>query len=507
MSSGTPIRTRFAPSPTGPLHLGGVRTALYSYLFAKNRGGEFLLRIEDTDRNRYVPGAEAYILEALAWCGIVHDGPVTRQSEHGETYKTFAEQLIAAGHAYHAFDTNEELEQARQRATDSGGSFSYDVNTRGNMNNSLVLPASETARRLASGMPSVIRLKVPAGETIVFDDLVRGEVSVASDGIDDKVLVKSDGMPTYHLAHIVDDHLSGITHAIRGEEWLPSAPAHVLIYRYLGWERPAHAHLPLILKPSGKGKLSKRDGDALGFPVFPVQWKDPDTRAVSAGFRESGYYPEAFVNMLALLGWNPGTEQEIFTMDELISAFSFEHVHKAPARFDPDKARWFNGQWLQRQPVAGIAERLLPVLENAYPGKTFESGFVVRCAELLKPRIAFEHDALTTGRYLFERPSALDARAIEKKWKPGFEQFFETLARRVEGDGLPDQAGAEAAFRSVCEEHGIKPGAVLQLLRVLVSGQSGGVDLFPMLVLLGPDEVSARVREGLRTILAGTTNG
>src|SRR5690606_34484939 len=352
------VRTRFAPSPTGPLHMGGVRTALYAYLFAKKNGGDFLLRIEDTDQNRFVPGAEDYIIEALRWCGIHIDEGVSvggphapyRQSERKENYRQYALQLIESGHAYYAFDTAEELEQQRKSAEEKKQTFAYGSATRMNLKNSLTLSADEPQKLLDDDVPHVIRLKVPADETIVFTDLIRGEVRFNSSLVDDKVLLKSDGMPTYHLAHIVDDYQMEITHAIRGEEWLPSAPAHILTYQYLNWKdkMPQYAHLPLLLKPDGKGKLSKRDGDRLGFPVFPLEWKDPFSGEISSGYREKGYYHEAFINMLAMLGWNPGTEQELFTMDELVQAFSFDHVHKAGARFDPEKAVWYNAQWLQR---------------------------------------------------------------------------------------------------------------------------------------------------------------
>ena len=364
------VRTRFAPSPTGPLHIGGVRTALYAYLFAKQHKGQFILRIEDTDQNRYVPGAEEYIIEALTWCNIIPDEGVNfggthepyRQSERKSKgyYQQYAEQLIASGHAYYAFDSAEELDAQRKQAESSGGAFLYSAATRNALNNSLSLSTDEVQKKISSGENYVIRLMTPENEEIKFTDIIRGEVSIHSSIVDDKVLLKSDGMPTYHLAHIVDDYLMEITHAVRGEEWLPSAPAHILIYRYLGWENkmPAYAHLPLLLKPEGNGKLSKRDGDRLGFPVFPLEWKDPSTGETSPGYRERGYFPEAFVNMLAFLGWNPGTEQEIFSMDELIKTFSFEHIHKAGARFDPEKTKWFNQQYLHKKSDDELAKAL-----------------------------------------------------------------------------------------------------------------------------------------------------
>ena len=356
------VRVRFAPSPTGPLHMGGVRTALYNYLFAKKHGGDFILRIEDTDQTRYVPGAEEYIIESLKWCNLIPDegvgfggeyGPY-RQSERKETgmYRTYAEQLVENGYAYYAFDTPEELEQMRENLKKAGvAAPQYNAVTRNSMKNSLTLSAEEVKSRIENGDPYVIRIKMPRNEEVKFKDLIRGWVVVNSNNLDDKVIFKADGMPTYHLANVVDDYSMKITHVIRGEEWLPSGPLHVLLYKYLGWEEemPQFAHLPLILKPDGNGKLSKRDGDRLGFPVFPLEWKDPKSGEISSGYREKGYFPEAFVNMLALLGWNPGTEQELFTLDELVQAFSLERVGKSGAKFDPDKTRWFNQQYLRKK--------------------------------------------------------------------------------------------------------------------------------------------------------------
>jgi glutamyl-tRNA synthetase len=353
------VRSRFAPSPTGPLHIGGVRTALYAYLFAKQKGGDFILRIEDTDQNRFVPGAEQYIIDTLKWCGITIDegpdvgGPFApyRQSERKAIYRQFAEQLVESGHAYYAFDTAEELIEQRQKAEADKQTFKYSFEVRHLLNNSVALTKEALEQKLNSGEEYVIRLKVPMNEDVRFQDAIRGWVSFNNNELDDKVLLKGDGMPTYHLANVVDDHLMEITHVIRGEEWLPSTPTHVLLYRFLGWEAtmPEFAHLPLILKPEGKGKLSKRDGDRLGFPVFPLDWTDPETQEHSSGFKERGFFADAFVNMLAFLGWNPGTEQEIFSMEELISAFSIERIGKAGAKFDFEKAKWFNEQYLKAQ--------------------------------------------------------------------------------------------------------------------------------------------------------------
>ncbi len=509
-------RLRFAPSPTGPLHMGGVRTALYSFLYARKHGGDFILRIEDTDQTRFVPGAEEYIAEALKWAGIVVDespeagGPHApyRQSERKPIYGKYAMQMVESGHAYYAFDTAEELEAARKKAGMNKETFSYGPATRMEMNNSLALPESITETWLTDGMPYVIRLRVPENEKIEFTDLIRGDLSFESVLVDDKVLLKSDGMPTYHLAHIVDDVLMEITHAVRGEEWLPSAPAHILIYKYLGWHArmPQYAHLPLLLKPDGHGKLSKRDGDKLGFPVFPLEWKDPQSGEVSTGYREKGYYPEAFVNMLAFLGWNPGTEQEIFSMEDLIANFSFEHVHKAGARFDHEKAIWYNEQWLHRKPAAILAHSLKAQLQEAGLWKAlYDDAFVQQCAELLQPRVQFENQMLDTGSYLFTAPTTWDDAIISKKWKPGIEKFFDAVAEIMKKTDNLDGTMAEEIFKQLAAEHNYKPGEVLQLMRVMVSGQSSGVDLFPMMALLGGAEVGKRTQLALQHI-SKTTN-
>jgi glutamyl-tRNA synthetase len=508
------IRTRFAPSPTGPLHMGGVRTALYAWLFAKKHGGDFLLRIEDTDQNRFVSGAEQYIIDALNWCGITIDEGVSvggkhepyRQSERKEIYRSYALQLVESGKAYYAFDTAEQLEQQRQTAEQKKETFSYGSATRMKLNNSLALTIKEVNERLSNNVPYVIRLKVPENETITFTDLIRGEVSFDSNLVDDKVVLKSDGMPTYHLAHIVDDYLMEITHAIRGEEWLPSAPAHILIYRYLGLtaQMPHYAHLPLLLKPDGKGKLSKRDGDRLGFPVFPLEWKDPVTGEVSSGYRENGYYPEAFVNMLAMLGWNPGTEQEIFNINQLIAAFSIDHVHKAGARFDPEKAKWYNTQWLLQQPVEAIVKRIKPSVASrtgfSADDVRLSDNFLSACVALLKPRVQFEKEMLEKGIYLFIAPVEFDQAVIAKKWKPDFISFFKTLSD--EFMALQDWSSqhTEQIFKATAEKNNIKPGEVLQLFRVFISGQAQGVDLFPMIDLLGKNEVIKRLESALKLV-------
>lgn len=515
------IRTRFAPSPTGPLHMGGVRTALFAYLFAKNQGGEFILRIEDTDQNRYVPGAEEYIIEALNWCGIHIDEGVSaggalgpyRQSERKESgiYKEYAEKLIASGNAYYAFDTAEDLENMRNRLINAGNvATQYNAANRGEMNNSLTLSSEEVNDRLNSGQPFVIRLKVPSGEEITFTDIIRGSVTVNSDLVDDKVLLKSDGMPTYHLAHIVDDILMKITHAIRGEEWLPSAPAHILIYRYLGLENsmPHYAHLPLLLKPDGNGKLSKRDGDRLGFPVFPLNWTDPVTDETSSGYRERGYYPEAFVNMLALLGWNPGTEQEIFNMDQLIAAFSFDHVHKSGARFDPDKARWFNEQYLRLQPDEKLAEKLKTALIETFgfteTDKRLHADFLTGAIKLVKDRIQFENEIIAAGRYLFETPTTYDQALIDKKWKENYFNFFTELKNNFDSINDFNSVEVDATIKSTAASNQLKAGEIMQLLRIFISGVGNGVDLLGMMVLLGKEEVSLRLKNALDKIIVKT---
>lgn len=507
------VRTRFAPSPTGPLHMGGVRTALYAYLFAKQQNGQFLLRIEDTDQNRYVPGAEEYIIEALRWCGIIPDegvgfgGPHApyRQSERKEKgfYMQYASQLLEQGNAYYAFDRPEDLDLARKNAEENGvQGWQYDAQTRMGMRNSLTLPSQEVQHLLDQGTPYVIRLKVVPGNTLTFTDMIRGEVSFDSSLVDDKVLIKADGMPTYHLAHIVDDIMMGITHAIRGEEWLPSAPAHILIYQYLGTPMPLYAHLPLLLKPEGNGKLSKRDGDRLGFPVFPLQWKDPATGEISSGYREKGYYADGFVNMLAMLGWNPGTEQEMFSMEELIAAFSFDRVQKAGARFDPEKAKWFNEQRLRSKPDAELGERFVTViaekLGNDHPKATIE--FATGAVKLLKDRVQFEHDFYETGKYLFELPESYDEKVIAKRWNDKAKTFFVALPDQLSGVAGYTAEETKSAFEQLATNQGLKPGDVLQLFRVIVSGQGSGIDLFGMVELLGKQEVNARIQQALERL-------
>ena len=502
------VRVRFAPSPTGPLHMGGVRTALYNYLFARKHGGQFLLRIEDTDQARFVPGAEEYIREALDWCGLTPDespwaggpdGPY-RQSERKAIYKQYADQLIAADKAYYAFDTPEELEAMRERLKAAGSaSPAYNAVTREHMKNSLTLSADDVQERLARGDEHVIRLKVPRHQEVRFEDLIRGWVVVHSANIDDKVLFKSDGMPTYHLANIVDDHLMRITHVIRGEEWLPSAPLHVLLYEAFGWERPAFAHLPLILKPDGNGKLSKRDGDRLGFPVFPLNWTDPTSGERSSGYRERGYHPEAFVNMLALLGWNPGGDLELMTRAQLIQHFDLERVHKGGARFDPDKTKWFNQQYLRMQPDAVLGSQLLSLLKERGISATPERA--TAAAALLKERATFPEDMLE-GVYLFTNGSPLVGNAaaedeLRKRWKPEASPALADYITRMGALATWDAAALETTFNDVLKQHTMKVGQLMPLYRLFVAGRMQGPGMFEVSVLLGREEVLLRLQAGI----------
>lgn len=511
------VRVRFAPSPTGPLHIGGVRTALYNYLFAKKHGGDFILRIEDTDQNRFVPGAEDYIIESLKWAGIepnegvgFGDGPHKpyRQSERMAIYRQYAEKLVDEGNAYYAFDSEEELDRLRKKMEAEKSAFSYNSATRMHLVNSLTLSAEETEKRIQAGDSFVIRIRIPEDETVTVHDLIRGEVNVHTSQLDDKVLFKSDGMPTYHLANVVDDFLMKITHVIRGEEWLPSAPLHVLLYRFLGWAEvmPKFSHLPLLLKPDGNGKLSKRDGDRLGFPVFPLNWKDPQTGELSSGYRERGYIPQAFVNMLALLGWHPGGDQELFSMEELIAGFSLERVSKSGAKFDPEKTKWFNEQYLRNKANRmDIAVRLMPEVKDRYGipagDPRLTDAYLEKVISLLIERVQFENEFAEKGSYLFVEPTSYDEGVISKKWKPGFENFFQKLNEEYLSMSSFTGAEAEAKFKELAATNNIKPGEVLQLFRVMVSGLPAGVDLFPMVELLGNEEVSNRINKSLSVIL------
>lgn len=503
------VRVRFAPSPTGPLHIGGVRTALFNYLYAKNQGGTFVLRIEDTDQARFVPGAEEYIAEALDWLGISPDespgkpgpfGPY-RQSERKNMYKQYADQLIASGNAYYAFDTPEELDAMRERLKAARvPNPQYNTVTRETMKNSLTLPEDEVAKRLTSGEPYVVRLKVPRKEEIRLQDLVRGWVMVESETIDDKVILKSDGMPTYHLANVVDDHFMKITHVIRGEEWLPSAPLHVLLYKFLGWEKemPQFAHLPLILKPDGNGKLSKRDGDKLGFPVFPLNWTDPESGEKSTGFRERGFLPETVNNFLAMLGWSPGNNEEFFTLSELIERFSIPRIGKAGTKFDIEKAKWFNQHYLREKSDEQLGEYLIADLEKE--GLPFKKEQILPVVQLVKERIIFPADLLKESRVVFERPLSYDDKVVEKKWDEDASKAISAFADNLESLEVFVAQNIKQLYYDTCEDQGIKMGKVMQPLRLAATGAGAGADLMPLLEILGKEEVIARLRLALEKL-------
>lgn len=497
------IRVRFAPSPTGALHIGGVRTALYNYLLAKKHKGTFILRVEDTDQNRFVPGAEEYIIEALAWCGITPDegpgfggdyGPY-RQSERKDIYKKYAVELVERGHAYYAFDTPEELNDRREEEKAKGNhNFKYDHSVREQMNNSLGLSASEIQAKIEGGTPYAIRLKVPTNEEVVIQDLVRGAVSFQSNELDDKIILKGDGMPTYHLANIVDDHLMKISHVIRGEEWLPSTAHHILLYRFLGWEAtmPAFAHLPLILKPTGKGKLSKRDGQKLGMPVFPLAWKGETPEDSFTGFREFGFLPDAALNFLAFLGWNPGTEQEMFDLNALIEAFSIEQIGKSGARFDFDKAKWFNQQYIIHTPDAELVDIVRPLI--AAKGHEPSAAFLQSFCGLMKERAILLSDFWDNGFYFFEDFSSFDEKNIRKKWKAEKRSTFDELLGAVENMDSFEEADIKAGIEAFMAEKELKYGDVLPILRIGLTGTLKGPSIFDMMALLGKEEVLRRMR-------------
>ncbi len=499
----TQVRVRFAPSPTGALHIGGVRTALYNYLFAKKMGGKMLLRIEDTDQTRFVPGAEDYIMEALSWLGITIDegqgvgGPHApyRQSERMAMYRQYADQLLAENKAYYAFDTSEDLEAMRKRLEEAKvDNPSYNAVTRMQMTNSLTISAEETQARIASGAAYVIRLKVPIKEDIRFKDIVRDWVSVHSSVVDDKVLLKSDGMPTYHLANVVDDHLMGITHVIRGEEWLPSAPLHILLYRAFGWEAtmPQFAHLPLLLKPEGNGKLSKRDAIDGGFPIFPLDWKDPKASEKVDGFRESGYLPAALLNFLAFLGWNPGTEQEIFSVEELIEAFDLEKIHKAGARFDINKAKWFNQQYLKLTDDDVLAEKL--ALDATIPNEK-----ALKLVKLMKDRITFLKDIQAETGFINAEPSEYEPEMVASKWNDDAKRAMPIIINAFESideENFVVETIHEAVFKHL-EAAGFKPGKVMAALRLAITGISKGPDLMLSMEIIGRNSCINRVKNAV----------
>ncbi|MBR1655709.1 MAG: glutamate--tRNA ligase [Prevotella sp.] len=496
------VRVRFAPSPTGPLHIGGVRTALYNYLFARQHGGDFILRIEDTDSSRFVPGAEEYILESLRWLGLKFDEGVSfggnfgpyRQSERREIYKTYVDQLLAEGKAYIAFDTPEELEQKRSEIEN----FQYDAKTRGGMRNSLTLSQPQVDGLIADGQQYVVRFKVEPGVPVVVNDLIRGEVRVMSDIIDDKVLWKSaDELPTYHLANIVDDHLMEISHVIRGEEWLPSAPLHVLLYRAFGWEdtMPAFAHLSLLLKPEGKGKLSKRDGDRLGFPVFPLEWTDPKTDEVSSGFRESGYFPEAVVNFLALLGWNPGGEQEIFSLEELVKLFDITKCQKSGARFDYQKGIWFNHEYILRKSNEEIADLFAPIV--AGNGVDEPLSRVRAVVTMMKDRVNFVKELWPLCSFFFIPPAVYDEKTVRKRWKEDSAKVMGELAEVLEGIDDFSIEGQEPVVMKWVEEKGYKLGDVMNAFRLTLVGEGKGPGMFDISAFLGKEETIRRMKRAI----------
>ena len=503
------VRVRFAPSPTGALHIGGVRTALYNFLLARQHKGTMILRIEDTDQNRYVPGAEEYILQSLAWVGITIDegvgvgGPHApyRQSERKPMYRQYAQQLIDNGFAYYAFDTEDELEAMRERLKMAGVTLpQYNSITRTQMRNSLTLLEDEVRALLDAQTPYVIRLKVPRKEEVRLNDMIRGWVMVHSSQIDDKVLMKSDGMPTYHLANVVDDYLMKISHVIRGEEWLPSAPLHVLLYKYLGWEKemPQFAHLPLLLKPTGDGKLSKRDADQMGFPIFPLDWIDPNTKEKAMGFREAGYLPEALINFLAFLGWNPGTTQELFSLDELIKTFSVERIGKAGTKFDIHKAQWFNQQYLRAKSNDELAEYLLQSLERENISCSKEKA--AKIASIMKERVTFPKDLWEQGKFLFHAPTTFDESVANKKWNDDAVKVLSAYKAELEKLSSIDAMTAKSTLEKVTAELGIGTGKILQALRLSVTGAGAGPDLMMVMEIIGKDEVVKRIEYALKTL-------
>jgi glutamyl-tRNA synthetase len=502
------VRVRFAPSPTGGLHLGGVRTVLYNYLFARKHGGDFVLRIEDTDQSRYVDGAEQYIVDCLAWCGLEPDespqkggpyGPY-RQSERKSLYRQYAEQLVAQGHAYYAFDTPEELEKMRSDfKTEANPSPQYNAMIRERMKNSLTIDSAEVSRLLAAGTPHVIRIKMPDNEELSFTDMIRAEVSFNSSQVDDKVLLKADGMPTYHLAVVVDDYHMKITHAFRGEEWLPSSPVHILLWKYLGWENdmPQWAHLPLILKPDGNGKLSKRDGDRLGFPVFAMDWKDPKTGELTTGFKEKGFLPEAFINMLAFLGWNDGSGQEIFSKQELVERFSMERVHKGGAKFDFEKAKWFNHEWIKKQSPAGLLPEVRKVLKS---NGIVENNDVLlsKVIALVKDRCTLLPDFVSNSSFFFSAPAVLDSASVKPKWNEEKKIFFEKLIGSFVNTTEWEAPLLETLFKEQAVASNIKQGELLLPFRIMLVGGKFGPAVFDIAALLGKEETISRIANGLK---------
>ena len=495
------VRVRFAPSPTGPLHIGGVRTALYNYLFAKKHGGTFVLRIEDTDQTRYVANAEQYIIDSLDWCNIPFDegpgknekfGPY-RQSERKELYKKYADTLIESGNAYYAFDSSDQLNEHRKQHEQEGKTFIYNWHNRKKLNNSISLSKEETMAKIDAGENYVIRFKSPQDETLVLEDEIRGTIKIDTNTLDDKILFKSDGMPTYHLANIVDDHLMEISHVIRGEEWLPSMPLHVLLYRAFAWETPKFAHLPLILKPVGKGKLSKRDGDKLGFPVFPLEYTNEETGDVSRGYKEDGYFSDAFINMLSLLGWNPGTEQEIFSLDELIEAFDLSRVSKSGAKFNPDKTNWFNQQYLQQKSNSELAELYLIILN----GKKIDTDitYVEKVVSLIKERAVFVKDFWELSDYFFETPVKYDEKASKKQWKEDTSEILSEVSSVIESVDDFSSLTIETKVKEWITSKEISFGKVMQPLRLSLVGAMKGPHIFDIIEMIGKEEALHRIKK------------
>ena len=499
------VRVRFAPSPTGPLHIGGVRTALFNYLFAKKHKGDFILRIEDTDQTRYVQGAEQYIIDSLNWCNIPYDegpgkdggyGPY-RQSDRKELYKKYADILIDKGHAYYAFDTSENLNFHRKDHEEKGKTFIYNYHNRLKLSNSLSLSTEETNAKLKAGEEFVIRFKTPQDTELHLNDIIRGDIKIDTNTLDDKVLFKSDGMPTYHLANIVDDHLMEITHVIRGEEWLPSLALHQQLYDAFGWEAPKFAHLPLIMKPVGKGKLSKRDGEKMGFPVFPLTWND------SIGYREEGYFPEAVINFLALLGWNPGTEQEIFTLEELISAFSLERVNKSGARFDPDKTKWYNQHYMQTYDNTDLANAFMLSLKNKeldLPKDKNNGDYIKQVVSLIKERATFVKDFWELGSYFFLAPSEYDEKAVKKQWKEDTAAIMTQLISLLEGTEDFGSENLESQVKQWISENELSFGKVMPPLRLVIVGEMKGPHIFDIMALIGKTDSINRIKTAITVL-------
>ncbi len=499
------IRVRFAPSPTGPLHIGGVRTALYNYLFAKKQGGSFILRIEDTDSNRFVPGAEEYIIEAFKWLGLEFDegvhkggpyGPY-KQSERKEIYKRYVDELLSKDLAYIAFDTPEELEKMRTEHPNA----QYDASMRMQMCNSLTISKDEVEMRLQTGEPFVVRIKIEPEQEIHVKDLIRGDIKVNSSLLDDKVLYKSaDQLPTYHLANIVDDHLMKISHVIRGEEWLPSAPLHVLLYRALGWEEtmPQFAHLPLLLRPDGNGKLSKRDGDRLGFPVFPLEWTDPKSGEKSTGYREMGYFPDAVVNLLAFLGWNPGTEQELFSLEELVQTFSIERVSKSGAKFDLEKAKWYNHQYMLKKSPSEVAELLMPILKEKHI--SIDSTKLSQICDLVKDRVNFPSELWDQTFFFFQAPTSYDEKVVKKRWSAEMPNVLKTVASRIQNVQPFDAEKLEVEIKNYIETEQLNMGQVMNCLRLAMVGTAMGPHLHDIIELVGKEESVRRILKAAEEI-------